>query len=120
MPKINKSLYPLLPPLLLIAAFLLLGADPEPPKAELVDPTRPPDFSAKAITSATGAQGLKLTATYIYPHRRMAIINGSIVKEGDQIDGFTITTITPYTVELVGSQNNKEILQLVKPVKQSR
>src|SRR3990167_5164008 len=82
---------------------------------EMVDPTRPPD---RVLTPAK-AQPLTLTAIFIYPHKRIAIINGQAVTMGDRVGEFTITSINTYSVELVGSQNNREMLQLVTiPIKQ--
>ena len=88
---------------------LIIGAD-------LIDPTRPPD-SILSPQSTSTSQSLELTATFIYPHYQLAIINGQSVMVGDPIGAFTVTHISPYTVELMGPQSNKEILQLVPEIK---
>lgn len=85
----------------------------------MVDPTRPPGFTATHAAAAKEGP-LTLTAVFIYPNYQIAIINGQTAMIGDHIDEFTITSITPFTVELVGPRNNKEILPLVTPLKQER
>ena len=92
--------------LILIVSSLLIAA---------TDPTRPPTYAPTA--APVSKQPMQLTAIYIYPTKRFAIIGGRIVKEGDQVNEFTISTITADTVELTGSQRNKETLTLVTPVK---
>jgi len=87
--------------------------------AELVDPTRPPDsqFVTKPVNAG---QPLSLTAIFIYPNYRLAIINGQPLMVGDHINEFTITAITPFTVELMRSQDSKEVLSLTLTVKRLR
>lgn len=105
---IDKTLIQLM---ILFCALLFIGAIPK------VDPTRPPK---SASVSGKSNQPLQLTAIFIYPKYSIAIINGKIVKVGDQIDEFTVTTIRPFTVELNGPQNSKEVLQLITPVRKIR
>lgn len=85
----------------------------------MIDPTRPPDiiFSPKSYSSN---QPLKVTAIYVHSNYRLAIINGQVVKTGDHLGEFTITTINPYTVELTGSQNNQLVLPLTVTIKQQK
>jgi len=101
--------------LFLLSPFLigiLIGA------VNQTDPTRPPKL--KSTAQGTFSQPFKLTAIFVYPQYSVAIINGKPVKVGDHIDEFTVTTIRPYTVELTGPQNYKEVLPLVTPVIQNR
>lgn len=84
----------------------------------LVDPTKPPQLSP--TNEITEQKSLNLTAVFIYPAYRLAIINGKAVMVGDKIEEFTVTTITPYTVELSGMNDHKEILQLTLPIRQNR
>ena len=92
-------------------AWSITGATPR------IDPTRPPKSK---MTSSTPNLPLQLTAIFIYPNYSVAIISGKAVKVGDQIDEFTVTTIRPFTVELSGPQNIKEVLQLLTPIIQKR
>ena len=104
--------------------FLVLLLSCLPPfgsAATLLDPTRPP----RAVLATLQREGnlpkpLMLTAVFIHPQYRLAIISGQAVKLGGTINGFTVTAITPYTVELLGPSNTKETLTLIEPVKRRR
>ncbi len=85
----------------------------------MVDPTKPPDSQA-VVKTTTSSQPLSLTAIFIYPSYRMAIINGQTLRIGDHINEYTITAINPFTVELMRSENSKEVLSLTLTVKQLR
>ncbi|MBA3661729.1 MAG: hypothetical protein H0W64_08385 [Gammaproteobacteria bacterium] len=98
-----------------VALLPLLSAVVAPP---LVDPTRPPDGLNPSQNTATGP--LTVSAIYIFPTYRFAMINNLPVKVGDRIGGFTITNITSYTVELFGTQNEKLVLELVTSIKHAR
>ena len=92
------------------AIFLLMG---------FVDPTRPADVVETVKTSSVNNPNFfQLTAIYYKKNRSHVIINGEIKVIGDQMGEFTITAITPYTVELMGKENNKIILVINFPVKQ--
>lgn len=93
---------------------LLTGLD------TMVDPTRPPGVITSPTANTTTAQPLELTAVFIYPSYRMAIIGNQKAMISDHIGEFIVTNILPYTVELTGQQNNKVILQLAAPVKQAK
>lgn len=97
--------------LLGIAIFFgLLGAD------TLQDPTRPPTYSSTK-QAIVGSKQLVLNAIFVYPRDRFAMINNQVFRIGDKIGEFTVTNITPYTVELLGAQNSKEVLQIVQQIK---
>lgn len=83
----------------------------------LVDPTRPPDFISSPASGTATTQPMTLTAVFIYPTYRMAIIGGQQSMVGDHLGEFIVTNILPYAVELTGQQNNKVVLQLVSQVK---
>lgn len=85
------------------------------------DPTRPPDYSqTSGSKSPLLPDALTLTAVFIYPSYRIAIINNRVLKPGDQIGQYTVTTIDTNTVELVGPQHGKEILSLSPAIKTLR
>jgi len=85
----------------------------------MVDPTRPPDeliLPSKRL-NVTGA--LLVTAIFIYPNYRFAIINGHLGKPGDKVGEYTIINIQHDTVELKGSQENSITLPLLPSVKKA-
>ncbi|OGT45851.1 MAG: hypothetical protein A3E83_00545 [Gammaproteobacteria bacterium RIFCSPHIGHO2_12_FULL_41_20] len=98
--------------LLSFSLLLLMGF------TEVADPTRPPYVDAK--DSKFSSQSYILTAVFIQNGRRIAIVGGQPVREGDRLGQFIVTAITPYTVELVGSENERQILQLVPAIKKKR
>lgn len=86
----------------------------------MVDPTRPPDqliLPSKRL-KVTGA--LQVTAIFIYPSYRFAIINGQLGKPGDKVGEYTIINIQHDTVELKGAQDNSMVLPLLPSVKKAR
>ncbi len=85
---------------------------------DMRDPTRPFGFVSDSINSE--ANSLDLTAIFIYPHYRMAIIGGQITFLGDKVGEYIVTNINSNTVELSGSDNKKLVLQLVSTIKQQR
>ena len=85
--------------------------------SNLADPTRPPGFVG---TGTANNKSLEVTAIFIYPTHRIAIINGQVLMVGDKINEFTVTTIEPNTVELVGSEQHVETLSLTMPVKEKK
>ena len=66
--------------------------------AELRDPTRPSDYIAN--NSYTGP--LVLSSIIISPDRRIAVINGVIVKVGEGYAGKKVISIDPNSVQLEG------------------
>ena len=77
--------------------------------ADLIDPTKPPDI--------TQAGGLVLSAIMISPDHKLAVINGTIVHEGDTINGMKVTYIAPNSVDLVNAQEKVTLVLLTNPVK---
>ncbi|MHB8424982.1 MAG: hypothetical protein ACYDB9_07495 [Gammaproteobacteria bacterium] len=65
----------------------------------LPDPTRP-DYLNHAARAAAVAPGWQVTSIIISPSRRLANINGRMVKPGDRVDGATVLQIMPYAVKL--------------------
>src|SRR3990167_6425642 len=83
---------------------------------DVADPTRTPHVSSS--DSTVSVQSFILTAVFIQDGHRVAVVGGQPVQVGDQLGQFIVTAITPYTVELVGSQNERQILQLVTSIKE--
>ena len=105
----NNRTYFILSILSMVVLPLLLGA------TAMHDPTEPPGYQGADAKNPFG-----LSAIFIYPHRRFAIINGAEMEVGNHLGEYIITTITPNTVELTGNGNTLEVLQLITSVKQAR
>lgn len=75
----------------------------------LVDPTRP--FDAAPSTSARGeiADTLILSAIFINGDHKHAIINGMNVKEGQDVAGKTLISISKGRVILRGAKGSQEL-----------
>lgn len=115
MKKPNKDLFLIFRLFFVLSLALVMGMN------TLIDPTRPPNALLPDMgANANYGQSLQLTAIFIYSTYRSAIIGGRYVTIGDQIGEFTITNISPYTVELTSSKNQKEVLQLLPSVKQQK
>ena len=84
-----------------------------------LDPTRPADFSLdsgrthKNARDKRGGKRLVLTAIFIGTSKKVAIINGTLLKEGESIAGKKVEEITKYKVKLM---ENKKILELKLPI----
>lgn len=92
-----------------VSALLLLG--PLQADAELLrDPTRP--YSAPTYTEA-GIKSFTVTAVFVSQERRIAIVNGRRVTEGDRIGGATVVEILPDRLRL--NLNGKELIARVLP-----
>jgi MSHA biogenesis protein MshK len=77
---------------------------------ELVDPTRPADVMPLMIGGASGSGGtFELNSVLISPERRIAIVNGIRVKQGDQIDGAEVLEINPGGVRLKAEGETFEV-----------
>lgn len=80
---------------MLIALLLPFAA-----RAELRDPTQPPDFISSGDTIVTT---WRLDAIIISENRRIAIINGQSLKIGEKISGNQLVDVQPYSVQLEGA-----------------
>jgi len=75
--------------------------------AGLQDPTRPPQtiaMSRSTAVKAVSAPVYSLSSTLISAQRRLAVINGVTVGEGDRIEAATVKQIQPQAVTLVNGQ----------------
>jgi MSHA biogenesis protein MshK len=81
--------------------------------ASLNDPTRPPMSRPVIKTQASAPAGARLTAVLFSDERRVAVIDGKPVREGDRIADAVVTRITSDTVTLTKSQR-AEVLRLPK------
>lgn len=83
--------------LLPIAALLALA----PAAAqEIGDPTRPTTFRTSAPVETLAQPQWRLQSTLVASQRRVAVINGRTVREGEMIDGARLLEITAAGVRL--------------------
>jgi len=64
----------------------------------LGDPTRPPAVASPSSTSTR--VHWQVTSILFSPQRRVAVVNGRLVTEGEEVDGARVLTIRPASVEL--------------------
>jgi len=104
----------------LIAAGLCVITAPSVVSAQLVDPTRPPDYLAPGTQQEAGPQETgtfpsspwDLTSTLVSPRRTLAVINGQVVTKGSKIGDMTVAKIGRGEVVLVGG-GRTEVINLV-------
>jgi len=94
-----------------VSLFLCLFLSPGVVLAELLDPTRPPNLEKVAKVRKDGVY--TLTAIYYSQGRKLAIINGKLVKKGDTINGGRVKEISPNVVHIQGP-GKPIVLPLVK------
>ncbi len=96
----------------LCAAFLILPL--ESLADALADPTRPPARYAPVIEPTVRASArLQLESILISPYRRVAIINGLRVKEGDVVGDSVVTRISRASVSMRDGQRTFELKKYV-------
>lgn len=105
----NLALNILLLPVILLGSFCISAVT-------FVDPTHPANY-VPSNNDTNSSSNKTLSMIFVSPTRREAIINGGVFHEGDKFGQFTITVITPYSVEMIGPQNTKEVLFLATDVK---
>lgn len=106
----------------LLFALLCLSAV-QSVAAPLEDPTRPPSF----VGSASGddatqnvAPVWRVNSILISKQRRMAVVNGKTVKQGDQVDNARVIRISPTAVTLRTSEETLTVKLLPAQVKSVR
>lgn len=75
--------------IVLASASLLAGTAARPVES-LRDPTRP---YAEPVTATTAAVRFKVSAIFVSDERRVAVVNGQRVMQGDLVDGATVIEI---------------------------
>ena len=96
-----------------MATVLLVGPLLVNAQETLRDPTRP--YSARSVASTGGsvASTFRVTAIFTSEMRRIAVVNGKRVGEGDQVDGATVVEILADRLRL--NLNGKAITTRVLP-----
>jgi len=80
----------------------------------LQDPTRPVSFTA----AASADTALTLESILLGPARRVAVINGKVVAEGDSVAGATIVAINKNSVRLRHRGQAVELVLSVTAIRQ--
>lgn len=85
--------------------------------AELIDPTRPPRGAETPPPTREAAtrSGWTLESTLVAPDRRVAVINGELVTEGESIGGARVVEIRKLEV-LVQTRLGPVILRLLPDI----
>lgn len=88
--------------------------------AELLDPTRPINFTMTEMADDSGMQSpdsLAIQAIYYRPSRSSVMINGRRYRVNDQLAEYTIKNIMPGQVILEGAEGEKVLSFTRTPVK---
>jgi MSHA biogenesis protein MshK len=90
--------------------------------ARLVDPTRPPQATSPAPGSdqARPAPGPQLQSVLISPNRRVAVINGQTVRQGDRVGDATVVKIDESSVHLRTGRSRQTLHLLPDVAKRDR
>lgn len=76
---------------------------------QMRDPTRPPSFVAPAGTAAVRESDLVLQTVLISTERRAAIINGRLLRLGENIAGMQLMSISESEVQLRGRGESRTL-----------
>lgn len=82
------------------------------------DPTRPPDFAGTgADAQQLNVPAWQLSSILISPERRLAVINGQTVRQGEQIGNTRVIWISATEVTLRNSTETFTVKLLSLPIK---
>lgn len=100
----------------LVLLLLCFAGSATAQRTALVDPTRPPYASGEANANESAPPpGPRLQSVLISPTRRVAVISGSTVVQGEKYGGATVAAITEGAV-LLRYADRKETLHLIPDV----
>ncbi len=85
--------------ILIVSGVLLFGALPTDGAELLRDPTRPYSGTPVVVVSARDTS-FRVTAIFISEKRRVAVVNGQQVSEGDRVDGAAVVEILANSIRL--------------------
>ena len=76
------------------------------------DPTRP-NSARPAANAAAAVPVFAVTAIFISERRRVAVVNGKLVAEGDSVDGATVTEVRSgaLTIQHLGKKTTLRLLE---------
>jgi len=83
-----------------VVCGLLLACGAAAAQDGLGDPTRPTPLRAAAPVEAAAAPQWRLQSTLVAAQRRVAVINGRTVREGETVDGARLVEVRPDGVSL--------------------
>ncbi|MEX0958087.1 MAG: hypothetical protein WDZ63_02255 [Burkholderiales bacterium] len=92
-----------------LIGFALAVLFPDAFAQPLRDPTRPPLFVAPAGAAAVRESDLVLQTVLISPERRAAIINGRLLRLGENISGMQLMSISEGEVKLRGRGESRTL-----------
>lgn len=100
------------------AALSKGAAAPELAAIPMKDPTRPNWYGIKA-RARKAASSLELSSIIISANRRLAVINGDLMREGEQRNGLLLKEVLKDRVLVVNADKQLRALRLpvTKPVK---
>ena len=98
----------------LAASASARGADPQ-----IDDPMRPYVPATPTAAAQSTARPFKVTGVLIGATRRVAVINGTLCREGDTVDGARVVSIEPGSVQLRRS-NETLVVQLERRTARTR
>lgn len=102
---------------LVLALLCGLGMVPSA-RAELGDPTRPPDISTVSVAPLeSGFVPFRVSSILMAPGRKVAIVNASRVEVGDEVGGATVSEINAQAVLLEMGGEEIELRISGPPVK---
>ena len=82
----------------------------------LSDPTAPLNNSLNQQDTSTQDSGWLLHSTLISQGRRIALINGHSVREGDHVGNARVVSIKPAEVQLISNQRRITLRLIDKPL----
>jgi hypothetical protein len=98
-----------------LATLLVLGAATAGAEEALADPTRPPAH-VEDLEGAFLEASMRLSAIWIGPLRRVAVIDGRAVGEGDSVGGYEVVEIHEAGVRLAAGARVWELRLLGRGV----
>ena len=107
---------------LVLAAAMLGVAGTAPAQQGLGDPTRPTSLEEPAPERpAQAGPRWRLQSTLVADSRRLAVINGRTVAEGERVDGATVQEVRQggVTLEVEGRRIELRVLQGTADVKRN-
>ena len=83
--------------------------------AQQGDPTRPPSVIAQQLAPLQANTGFELSAIFTRNNQRYAVLNGAVLKQGDEYMGMKVTGISAFEVTLQNlRENNKDLILQVQ------
>lgn len=111
---------PLAYTLTVIGFGALLTTSVNLPADSLVDPTRPPNTIPAAVDESEEVEeGLMLTSILVSPGRKVAVISGVSVTEGQLVRGARVLEIQPFSVRVFADNGVRTLRLSGDPIKSS-